>query len=138
MVTSAIASSSTLAADSSHNSASVENTEQVTKPQQIHKTGVVSSSSTTPPSCTAAATNSTQQQQQPPRRHNNRICRDFAQGICRRMYCRVSRVETFINADLSFALTCEFMPQYPHVKTPDQVMFCHDYQNTSCPRINCK
>lgn len=45
----------------------------------------------------------------------NRICRDFVQGYCRRKYCR-----------------------YPHVVSPDLVVFCHDFQNSRCPRINCK
>lgn len=28
--------------------------------------------------------------------------------------------------------------QYPHVSSPDMVVFCHDFQNATCPRIKCK
>jgi hypothetical protein len=52
-----------------------------------------------------------QQQQQT----KNRVCRDFVRGSCRRLYCK-----------------------YPHVQSPDLVVFCHDYQNNKCPRANCK
>lgn len=45
----------------------------------------------------------------------NRICRDFVRGSCRRLYCR-----------------------FPHVQSNDLVVFCHDFQNNKCPRINCK
>lgn len=47
--------------------------------------------------------------------HKNRICRDFVRGSCRRLYCK-----------------------YPHVQSNDLVVFCHDYQNSKCPRMNCK
>uniref|UniRef100_A0A1L8DCP0 C3H1-type domain-containing protein n=1 Tax=Nyssomyia neivai TaxID=330878 RepID=A0A1L8DCP0_9DIPT len=49
-----------------------------------------------------------------PAKHS-KICRDFIKGNCRRKFCR-----------------------YPHVMAPDMVVFCHDYQNLSCNRINCK
>ncbi|XP_063698881.1 zinc finger CCCH domain-containing protein 10-like [Culicoides brevitarsis] len=54
-------------------------------------------------------------QGRPMKQPMNRICRDFVRGLCRRKYCR-----------------------YPHVLSPDLVVFCHDFQNTYCPRINCK
>ncbi|CAG9800851.1 unnamed protein product [Chironomus riparius] len=44
-----------------------------------------------------------------------RICRDFVRGSCRRLLCK-----------------------YPHVTSPDLVVFCHDFQNNKCPRLNCK
>jgi hypothetical protein len=47
--------------------------------------------------------------------NKSRICRDFVRGSCRRLYCK-----------------------YPHVQSSDLVVFCHDYQNNKCPRINCK
>ncbi|XP_055714556.1 zinc finger CCCH domain-containing protein 10-like isoform X2 [Phlebotomus papatasi] len=46
---------------------------------------------------------------------HNKICRDFIKGGCRRKFCR-----------------------YPHVLSPELVVFCHDYQNQSCNRVSCK
>lgn len=71
-------------------------------------------------------TNRTSQQE------SRSICRDFVRGRCIRPFCRVS--------DTIFFLRCSniFLLQFPHVMSPESVIFCHDFQNASCQRINCR
>lgn len=47
--------------------------------------------------------------------NSDNVCRDFARGVCGRKFCK-----------------------YKHELETHSLKFCHDYQNTSCPRPNCR
>lgn len=46
---------------------------------------------------------------------NNSVCRDFIRGVCDRKFCK-----------------------YKHEAEVRTLNFCHDFQNSTCPRPNCK
>lgn len=47
--------------------------------------------------------------------NNDSICRDFIRGVCGRKFCK-----------------------YKHENDMRTLNFCHDFQNATCPRPNCK
>lgn len=72
------------------------------------------------------------------------VCYDFKKGICRRRFCRVSKIGAYVLFFCScdeyeiFIIFPSFNSQYPHVMNADQVIFCHDFQNNGCFRANCR